>query len=250
MLDLADPAIWAEMARPSPPAQAVGEAWAGPTQEIVHLASRDAAARRALAERVARCGADVVVLALRGRSGFALPAGALDAFASPRVGLVVGARGGEAVLGPVSICSREVPFAGRDVLGGPAEYVAVRPEILARAGGLAAWTGGPEGQELARELAERVLAAGLHVARQDLPGPPPAPLGTRGTWRRDRAAGARAARRMAARGARAGLPGLLRAVPWSWRPQSLAFHGAAFAVGAIAELRDPAGPGSPPRHAR
>jgi hypothetical protein len=236
---VADPKLWGEIGglRPAQAADRAGPP--GVTHETVHVpAWEDEVAWRVLDERVRRSQADVVVLALWGRSGFRVPAGGLDAFASPRVGLVFGGRSGETALEAARVYSREVPYWGRDLPCPVVEYLAVRPDVLDRVGGLEGWSRRLGGQALAQELADRVLAAGHHVAQQDVPGRLPAPPGTRPTWRRDRAAGGRAVRRLAQAGpGAAGLPEFLRAVPWSPRPHSFAFHGAAFTVGVVRGLR-------------
>jgi hypothetical protein len=131
------------------------------------------------------------------------------------------------------------------------EYVAVRPSVLAQAGGLEGWSRRLGGQVLAHDLVDRVLAAGHHVAHQDVPLAPAGRRGKRAAWRVERAAGAQAMRRLVDEG---GLPGgwrFLRATPFSRRPQRLVFRGTAFASGAAAALRDARAPGragpGPPR---
>ena len=240
MLDLARPDVWAEMAAGLRPPAASRTPGPEPVHETVIAPPwDDTGAWRALDERLRGSEAEVVVVTLRRRSVFRLPRGALDAFASPRVGLVFGGVSEDRLLGPASVYSEEVPYWGDTLPCGRVEYVAVRPGVLRAVGGLDTWAVPFGAQVLAQDLADRVLAAGHHVAQQDLPLAEKAPPGFRATWRRDRGAGALAARRLAAAGPRAGLREFLRSVPWSRRPHSLAFHGAGFASGAAAVLRGP-----------
>ena len=238
LLDAAHPKHWAEIGGGGRASREHHPDDPGPTCETVHVPPwEDANAWRALDARVRRSKADVVVLALWGRRGFRLPPGALDAFDAPRVGLTFGGRSGQTGLEPSSVYSAEVMYWGRDLPCRLVEYVAVRPAVLDSLDGLESWSRRLGRQAFAQELVDRALAAGQHVAQQDIPGRPPPPPGARPTWRRNRAAGGRAARRLARAGPRAGLPEFARAIPWSRRPQRFVFHGAAFASGAIEALR-------------
>ena len=236
--DVGNPDVWAGMVRAeereSPASLPSGEF---PEIELAPPCG-NAAAWRALDGRLGRSQAPVVVVSFERRANFTFPQGALDVLASPRVGLVFGGRSGQSVLGPAEVFSREVPYKGRGFPGDGVRYLAIRPEVLRQIGGLDGRSVRWGIDAITDELFERVLGAGYHAAKQDVPGPDRQLRRTQRAWIRDRAAGAKAVRGSAAAGPRAGMVPALRLLPFSRRPLSLGFRWLAFAAGGIGGLRD------------